>query len=74
MRKLREGMGSTINGFVTVPTAVPCVPTLPFIHFQPSDLQSILHLNPSQGSTQQLRDGLGNQSPLLRSHMKCQQI
>lgn len=73
MSELRDSMGAAINGFVTVPTAVPCLPTLPFIHFQPSDLQGILHLDPSHGSTQQLREGLGNQSPLLRSHMKCQQ-
>lgn len=67
MGKQREGMGAAITGFVTVPTAVPCLTTLPFIHFQPSDLQSILHLNLSHGFTQQLREGLGNQSPLLRS-------
>lgn len=52
MGKQREGVGATVNGFVTVPTAVPCLPTLPFIHFQPSDLQSILHLNPCHGLTQ----------------------
>lgn len=66
MGKLREGMGAAIDDFVTLPTVVPCLPTLPFIQFQPSDLQSILHLNPPHGSTQQLREGLGNQSPLLR--------
>lgn len=50
MGKLREGTEAAITGFVTVTTAMPCLPTLPFVHFQPSDLQSILHMNPPHGS------------------------
>lgn len=59
MGKLREGMKAAINGFVTVTMAMPCLPTLPFVHFQTSDLQSILCLNPPHGSTQGLRGGFG---------------
>lgn len=59
MGKPREGMEEAIIGFVTVTTAMPCLPTLLFVHFQPSDLQSILHLNPPRGFTQGLRGGFG---------------
>lgn len=59
MSKLREGMEGAVNGFVIVSTAMPCLPSLPFVHFQHSDLQSILHLNPPHGSTQGLRGGFG---------------
>lgn len=38
-----------------------------FYPFSASDLQSIFHLDPSHGSTQWPRKGLGNQSPVLRS-------
>lgn len=67
MSELREGMEAAINGFVTMTTAMSCLPALPFVHFQPSDLQSILHLNLPHGSTQGLRGGLGKQSPPFRS-------
>lgn len=59
MGNLREGMEATQNGSVTVTTAMPCLPTLPFVHFQPSDLQSTLHLSSPHGSTQGLRGGFG---------------
>ena len=59
MGKLREGTEAAINLFVTVTAAMLCLPTLPFVHFQPSDLQSILHLNPPHGSTRALRGGFG---------------
>lgn len=38
---------------------MPCLLSLPFAHFQPSELQSILHLNLPHVSTQGLRGGFG---------------
>lgn len=43
MDKLSNGMEAAINGFVTAATVMLCLPTLPFVHFQPSDLQRNLH-------------------------------
>lgn len=61
MGKVREGMEAAISGSVTVTTAMHCLPILPFVHVQPSDLQTILHLNLPCGSTQGLRGGFGEE-------------
>lgn len=61
MGKLREGMGAAISVSVTVTAAMHCLPILSFVHVQPSDLQSILHLNLPRGSTQGLRGGFGEE-------------
>lgn len=71
MGKLREGMEAAIHGFGTVTTAMPCLPTLPFVRFQPSDLQSILPLNLPHGSTKGHRGGSGE--AITTTHTYSQQ-